>query len=765
LLLAMVAVGTLLGVAGTVVSMRRIPTAAPVGTTASDGAVASGGTAVSGGAAAPAGTAKAAGIAAPGGTVAPGGTAVLAGQIVNALDNHPVPNAEVRVAGTKLSAHTDSQGRYRLAGIPAGQVPLEISAAGYTSEQFQRVLTAGKENSLREAINPGMKAGQIRIVLTWGEEPKDLDAHLEGPLPDGQRFHVYYHHPGDLKSREFVRLDVDAQNGEGPETITVLGVLPGRYQYWVHDYTHRDEPKSTALAQSEAEVKIYQGSQTYRYHAGHDMVGNRWDVCTIDVAPEGAAVKKIDTYQNTSLQSLGLYAKRTMAGRSEWIAESGGSTQSETTVDDGLNWLARHQGEKGGWSRELLGGGEKSRCEKPLACSDADNVVHCPFAHSGLALLAFQAGGHYYFNNNTYSKTVRRGLDWLVANQASDGALFNAKASRKRNNPEGFSQPSMYEHGIAAFALADACAAARESGQAPDARYLHAAAKAARFIEEVQHRDGGWRYNDRVKEPSDTSVTGWQVLALKSAREAGIAIPAPCVEQVRRYFNEREMGVDGRTDYLQPNTGTDAMTGVGMLARQFLLNEPHAPLIGEAANYLARRAQQQWGNAAGATAGTDYYLWYNCTLAMYQAGGKPWEQWNPIIRDTLVRLQRHDGCERGSWDPDSGRGSKGGRILSTALAILTLETYYRYAAPAERGAAPGTARLTARRPGGTIRVGPHEPGEDRPEQPQGEPVPQKPGPGLKILPAQGTQEGPSLAARRPDAGKPAAPPGTPAKKP
>jgi hypothetical protein len=219
------------------------------------------------------------------------------------------------------------------------------------------------------------------------------------------------------------------------------------------------------------------------------------------------------------------------------------------------------------------------------------------------------------------------------------------------------------------------------------------------------------------------------------------------------------------------------MTGVGMLARQFLLNEPDAPLIGAAAQYLARRAQQQWGNVAAPTVNRDYYLWYNCTLGMYQAGGKPWEQWNPIIRDTLVKLQQHDGCWRGSWDPDSGRGSKGGRILSTALAILTLETYYRYAAPAERRGAPSTTRLTLRQPGGAVRAGKPEPDDeplydddgmpnlDLPDQPAAAPAPQKALPGLKILPARGTQETPSWAARRDDAGKSAPPPAMPAKKP
>jgi hypothetical protein len=342
-------------------------------------------------------------------------------------------------------------------------------------------------------------------------------------------------------------------------------------------------------------------------------------------------------------------------------------------------------------------------------------------AHTGLAVLAFQAGGHYYFNHNLYSEAVRRGLDWLVENEEPDGALFDAasesgakahfppqakgksKAAKARaraalaSSPTGrhFTNASMYEQGMAAFALADACATVRESGQEPDHRYLEATARAIRFIEEVQHNDGGWRYTDQANAPSDTSVSGWQVLALKSAREAGIAVPQRCVDAVRRYFEMRKMPDQGRTWYLN-DPGTDAMTGVGMLARQFLLDAPNDPLIPAAAQYLAGEAARRWGDASPTTRDRDYYLWYNCTLGMYQAGGPPWERWNPIIRDMLIKLQRHDGCARGSWDPNCNWGRQGGRILSTALAALTLETYYRYTAPQERG---GTAS-------GALQTGP-----------------------------------------------------------
>ena len=71
------------------------------------------------------------------------------------------------------------------------------------------------------------------------------------------------------------------------------------------------------------------------------------------------------------------------------------------------------------------------------------------------------------------------------------------------------------------------------------------------------------------------------------------------------------------------------------------------------------------------------YYWYYGTLAMYQYGGKPWEQWNAAVRDTLIGEQITDGADAGSWSPHGPWGRYGGRLYSTALATLTLEVYYR----------------------------------------------------------------------------------------
>jgi len=605
--------------------------------------------------------------------------ATLVGRIQNAVNKEPVPGAEVRIVGRELSAKTDAEGWFRLEGTPSGPVPIEVSAPGFTAERFEWELEAGRQRAIRVVLSPGLEEGQIRIVLTWDEEPEDLDAHLKGPLPDGEEFHICYHEKGDLRSKEFVRLDVDDRDGQGPETITVLGVLPGTYQYFVHDYTNRNRRDGAALAASGAEVKVYQGGQTYRFRAGHDREGNVWNVCAIDVSRDGAVVRKIDTFEAAEPKALGLYDKRTMAGREQWIANYGGSTISEAATGAGLEWLARHQAHDGSWSDRCLGTkSPESRCERPSPCTGPGKRYE--MAHTGLAILAFQAGGHYYFNGNTYSGAVRAALDWMVEHQRPDGGLVG---SAPTGGSARFHQYYMYEHGIAAFALIEACAVAAATGQPPNERYVDAARRAVDFIHQMQHDDGGWRYTDDPARPSDTSVTGWQVLALKTAKEAGMPASDECIAKIRKFFASRETGENGRTGYDGRNPLTEATTGVGMLAKQFLLGEPDGPLVREAAEFLADHAEKRWSAPEAKGRNKDFYLWYNCTLAMFQAGGPAWDRWNQVVRDAIVSLQRHDGCARGSWDPNSKWGSQGGRIYTTALAVLTLEVYYRYASHQE----------------------------------------------------------------------------------
>ena len=367
---------------------------------------------------------------------------------------------------------------------------------------------------------------------------------------------------------------------------------------------------------------------------------------------------------------------RQHAQRELWIGEFGGTEQSEAAVRAGLDWLARHQAEDGHWGPDCLHAAPAGRCLPADVCSigGSDHRV----AQTGLAVLAFQAGGHYDFNENQFSECVRRGLDWLLRNQRDDGGF--------REPARGPGSCNMYEHGIAAFALADACEMADSAQREPDDRYRQAAQKAARFIEYVQHNDGGWRYTEDREQPSDTSVSGWQVLALHAAKRARIVeIREECVRQVEEFFRRCELGQSGRTGYMPRSNLTDATTGVGMLVHEFLLEQPDSPLVKQGAEYLADRAEQPWKKVPAlrrrlASADGDFYTWYNCTLAMFQAGGEPWKRWNNIVRDTIVQHQRQDpqSCIRGSWDPHGQGAGEGGRIYSTALAVLTLEVYYRY---------------------------------------------------------------------------------------
>ncbi len=366
------------------------------------------------------------------------------------------------------------------------------------------------------------------------------------------------------------------------------------------------------------------------------------------------------------------YFLRTKKDKTKWIARFGGSVETEGCVQDGLNWLVRHQADDGFWSSECLGpkaGNPLSKCEDKRACT----VPGHPYvmAQTGLALLALQASGNYESNQEKYSSQVKRGLDWLIDHQQGDGALVGGPVGQ-------FANTYMYEHAMAAFALAEACAVRKAQGKPDEPRLKNAAVKAIEFIEEHQHNDGGWRYTVNKQERSDCSVSGWAVLALKSAREAEIPVRQDTVNEARYFFKSCETS-DGRTSYQAgEGPGSDAITAVGMLAHLLLLKDHDSPLVKSSASYLAGRAESHRDEVQ--TGHAEFYMLYNATLAMYQTGGDDWNRWNDALRDAVVANQtKGSGCDRGSWDPKGTfHGEEGGRIYSTALATLMLEVYYRF---------------------------------------------------------------------------------------
>ncbi|PKM77227.1 MAG: hypothetical protein CVU90_08750, partial [Firmicutes bacterium HGW-Firmicutes-15] len=157
---------------------------------------------------------------------------------------------------------TDNLGHYSVQGLAAGSYTGETSGTGYSNATFNATCVAGTITTDQNGIiTPVLAAGVTRIVLTWGENPSDLDAHLTGPNGDSSaRFHTYYPEDNknyDYNGEHYVQLDLDDTNSYGPETTTIYHQSSGDYIFSVHHYSG-----SGSLATSEAQIKVYRGSDS-----------------------------------------------------------------------------------------------------------------------------------------------------------------------------------------------------------------------------------------------------------------------------------------------------------------------------------------------------------------------------------------------------------------------------------------------------------------------------------------------------------------------
>jgi hypothetical protein len=246
----------------------------------------------------------------------------------------------------------------------------------------------------------------------------------------------------------------------------------------------------------------------------------------------------------------------------------------------------------------------------------------------------------------------------------------------------------MYNHAIAALAMAEAY------GLTNATVYRAPAQKGIDFITLAQNPYLGWRYHVKPGD-NDTSVTGWCVMALKSAEISGLTTARTGFDGARAWLErvtDKETGEVGytglgRVDVVVPGRNEKwgphpSMTAVGLLCRIYVDQNAADPLLEKAARRIMKDLPV-W-NEAGHT--VDSYYWYYATLALYLykdgPGAWAWKSWNDAMKDALIPHQktRKAGCADGSWDPDVDRwGFAGGRVYMTAINVLTLEVYYRYA--------------------------------------------------------------------------------------
>ena len=331
------------------------------------------------------------------------------------------------------------------------------------------------------------------------------------------------------------------------------------------------------------------------------------------------------------------FFQRSREQRQKFIEAMGGSEESERHVARALAYLARNQERDGHWPFRPQQRGSGRRGKNDIAIT-------------GLAALCFLAADHTPRKPGPYQQCVKKGVDYLCARQKPDGDLRYGG--------------DMYSHAIAALAVAEAAAMTR------DPYYRAAAIKAGRFIINAQNRStGGWRY--QPGDEGDTSVLGWQVMALHSLERGGIRMPAEtrrgAFKWLARVSRSRHKMLAGYTSA----SHTLRMTAEAVSSRVFLGQKLTPAEMKEACDYLQFEYKKRRNKREA-----DYYYWYYGSLALMQMQNEAWRKWNDQMQVTLRGLQEKDG----SWDErrSSKYGPRGGRIYATALATLTLEVYYRY---------------------------------------------------------------------------------------
>jgi hypothetical protein len=341
-----------------------------------------------------------------------------------------------------------------------------------------------------------------------------------------------------------------------------------------------------------------------------------------------------------------LYGGRMGAVRSQNIAKFKGSQQAEQAVLAALRWLKANQRPDGSWK-----------------CEQSDS------AGTAMALLAFLGHGETV-DSPEFGQCVQRALQYLVTRVGPNGLVTGVSG-----NPFGYTQ------GIVAYALGEAYALSGSPAlKEPVERATGAIVRWQRSPRKTSAHNGGWRYTP-TSDNSDVSVTGWMIMALKSAKNAGIDVPQDAFDKASNYLWNMygEYHDDAKNDtfrgfgYERP--GVDpGPTAIGVLCQQFM-GHGNDTRLREALRYL-RTQKVDWQSAKGLWL---LYTWYYATQAMFQAGGDHWIFWNQQIRDATIRAQNENGSwplpAHSEWEQKSLSKSQ---VYPTALGALILEVYYRY---------------------------------------------------------------------------------------
>ena len=325
-----------------------------------------------------------------------------------------------------------------------------------------------------------------------------------------------------------------------------------------------------------------------------------------------------------------------LAGADE---ESEKSEKIDKAIEKALEYLANHQNEDGSWN---AGHGGKSP------------------AITGLSVMAFLSAGHVP-GEGKYGEAIKNGVQWVLKQQQTNGVINIANQRHYE----------MYQHGICTLMLAEV--AGMTDGTLGE-EIRQKLTKAVDVIIRAQRTEGdargGWRYLIEHVRGSDISVTGWQIMALRAAKNLGCDVPQEVIEKAVAYVKRSQEPNTGAFRYAvhEGSRTTIACTGTSILALELCGKEMHrSEELLRAGGYLLKNSPP-WGYEQIS------YSMYYCSQACFQLGGNYWNHFKPLLHSYVLKHQEESGALKG--DPMEARSF--GAYYSTAMAVLALTVEYRF---------------------------------------------------------------------------------------
>jgi hypothetical protein len=514
---------------------------------------------------------------------------------------------------------------------------------------------------------------------------------------------VYVGHKTSVKPDENIAIQLAPPRMEPlPETVTQPEVID-----------RKAIPKN-----EDAEVVTYAEEvyvPTTEPTADEDLHLDRGDPTALDNLPDGGTTGGsaigVGSGGHFGLGRPSAFGGRRL-GHGVGFGRAGGVAQgTEKAVLDGLRWLVRHQNPEGSWGAASL----KDRCMPDEPCFDPKESYTNNYdpGLTGLALLAFLGAGYSHESKQDIVDTemakrhkigevVKNGLLWLVHSQNLDGSFSKDRSF-------------IYNEAMATLALTEAY------GLTHNRIWKEPAQRGVDFLMRAQRPRPvdpkglwGWRYASREEiedvrratddaaysrelHDSDTSATGWAVMALKSAELAGLDVKKASTEGALA-FARWVSTKDGLAGYIGPDTAgapvqgrndqyayhVASMSAIDACIRIFTEHDPDDPYL----DLAARHVVEDLPTVSKDNLSIDYYYWYYGSLALNQLdgpdsprrSGKYWTAWNKSMVAALLALQDHKphACSNGGWVVPDRWSYAGGPIYATAINVLTLEVYYRY---------------------------------------------------------------------------------------